>query len=110
MSRTQLSRGKFTHEFATRYEELIQKTGADPLMVLFKLMKSRTQSIKLQAAKELLQYRFPKLASAQLQVEQAAQMVMTWEADHQLDKPSAEELANLSAITGESEVVHEPQQ
>jgi predicted ATPase len=98
-------RGKHSVQFATRYEELIQKTGSDPLVVLFKLLKCRTRSIQLQAAKELLQYRFPKLASAQLQIEEAGQMIMTWEDTPALDKPSEQELADLSVITGECETV-----
>ena len=110
MARVAGSRAKHSIEFSTRYEELINKTGSDPLVVLFTLLKCRTKAIKLAAAKELLQYRFPKLASATLAVEQAAQMVMTWEDTPVLDKPSEEELANLSAITGESEVIHEHQQ
>ncbi len=99
------TKGKHTIEFATRYEELIQRTGSDPLVVLFKLLKSRKKSIQVQAAKELLQYRYPKLASAQLQVEQSAQMIMTWEETVALDAPSEKELANLSAIVGECETV-----
>lgn len=105
MTRQVGTKGKHSIEFATRYEQLIQKTGSDPLLVLFKLLKCRTKAIQLASAKELLQYRFPKLASATLAVEQAAQMVMSWDDQPQLDKPSDEELANLSAITGESEVV-----
>jgi hypothetical protein len=105
MSRTPGSRGKHTHEFAERYEALIQKTGADPLIVLFKLLKSRNQPIKLQAAKELLQYRYPKLASAQIAVEAAGQMLMDWEVPLELDAPTSDELANLSAIVGECESV-----
>lgn len=101
------TKSKHSIEFATRYEQLIHKTGADPLIVLFKLLKSRKQLIKLAAAKELLQYRFPKLASATLAVEQASQMVMSWDDTPVLDKPSDEEIANLSAITGESEVINE---
>ena len=69
---------KKTAEFVSLYETLALKHG-DPVLVLFKLMKSRTQSIKLQAAKELLSYRYPKQATATLELETAQQLVMTWE-------------------------------
>jgi hypothetical protein len=101
-----MSKGKFSHEFATRYEELVHREGADPLVVMFKLLKSRKHGIKFQAARELLQYRFPKLASAQVAVEQAGQMIMSWETPLE-DKPSEEEFAQLTAIVGESVVVDE---
>ncbi len=92
-------------DFAELYEHMIQETGTNPVVVLFKLMRARSNAIKLQAAKELLQYRYPKQASVVVQPEAAAQMVLLWDDHPELEQPSDEELEKLTAITAEFEEV-----
>lgn len=75
-----------TQEFRQLYDkQLAKKGGRDPIVVLFDLLKSRKQGIKLNAAKELLSYRFPKQASIQATVEQAGQLLLSW--DEVIDLP-----------------------
>lgn len=66
---------------------MVLEEKIDPLRVLFKLCKSRTQSIRLQACKEVISYRYPKQATATLELEAAGQMVMTWEQTRDLPPP-----------------------
>lgn len=79
MGRLVGSASSSTIEFRQLYDKQIEKTGQDPIVVLFKLLSSRKVSIKLGAARELLSYRFPKQASIQAQVEEAGQLVLSWE-------------------------------
>lgn len=76
-----------TQEFRQLYDKRLAKYG-DPIDVLFSMLKSRKQTIRLNAAKELLSYRFPKQASIQAQVEQAGQLVLSW--DETIDLPPKE--------------------
>lgn len=87
MSRIQGSKNKGKTDFARQYETLVLEEGVNPLRVLFKLCKSRTQSIRLQAAKEVISYRYPKQATATLELEAAGQMVMSWEETRDLPPP-----------------------
>jgi hypothetical protein len=72
-------KNKGSNEFGRLYEQMCVEEGVNPVRVLVKLCKSRTQSIRLQAAGHLMKYRFPQQASVAMEVEQVAQMVMTWE-------------------------------
>jgi len=85
-----------TIEFRQEYDKRIAKYG-DPIDVLFQMLKSRKVAIKFQAAKELLSYRFPKQASIQQQVEQAGQLVLSW--DDTIDIPPKDiiELEDLNS-------------
>lgn len=65
-------------EFVQRYAELSEQYG-DPLTVMFKLSASRKQSMKFQATRELLSYRYPKQAVAKLEIETPGQMTLQWE-------------------------------
>ena len=88
-----------TIEFRNEYDKRIAKYG-DPIEVLFKMLKSRKQSVKFAAAKELLTYRFPKQASIQAQVEQAGQLVMSW--DETIDLPP-ENVIELEVIPNDEQ-------
>lgn len=74
-------KNKGANEFSRLYEQMIIVENVDPVRVIFKLMKSRVQTVRLAAAQTALKYRFPTVTAAKLEVEQAKQMVMTWEAD-----------------------------
>ena len=74
-------KNKGANEFSRLYEQMVVEENVNPVRVLFKLMKSRVQTVRLAAASQALKYRFPTVTAAKLEVEQAKQMVMTWEAD-----------------------------
>lgn len=76
--RTTGSLGKKTLEYVQAYDRLSAQYG-DPLVVLFKLTKSRKQAIRFQAAKELISYRYPKQIAAKMELEAAGQIIMQWE-------------------------------
>lgn len=97
MARPVGSVNKGSEEYARKYETLVEQYG-DPMIVLFKLTRSRTQSIKLQAARELMQYRYPKLAAAQVEAQAAAQMVMMWEDTLEIGPPDLSELQHPDII------------
>lgn len=65
-------------EFLQRYDELVERYG-DPMLTMFKLASSRKQSMKFQATKELLSYRYPKQAVAKLEITTPEQMTLQWE-------------------------------
>lgn len=75
-------------EYENLYETYVIKYKLDPVDVLFKLMRSRNQAIKIQAAKAVLEYRFPKQAAVAVAVESASQLVMSW--GEQSDEQPAE--------------------
>lgn len=91
-----------TVEFIAKFEALSKKYD-DPVEVLFRMLKSRKQSIKLQAAKELLPYRYPKLAAAHITSEQPTQMSLGWENEgFVIDvEPSADEIAAIQQLSDE---------
>lgn len=70
-----------TLEFIQEFDRLKQQHNVDPVEVLFRLLKSRKQSIKIQAARELMTYRYPKLAAAHIQVDGPEQIEMRWQQD-----------------------------
>ncbi len=81
-----------TMEFIKAYNELLVKYP-DPLEVCFRLLKSRKQTIQIQAATQLLQYRYPKLAAVKLEGEQPKQMMLGWDDDPSIiDAPPPREL------------------
>lgn len=67
-----------TLEFIQQFEELKKKHG-DPVECLFRLMKSRKQTIQIQAASKLMEYRYPKLAAAHITTDQPTQLSLGWE-------------------------------
>ena len=69
-----------TIEFIREYDAMLLKYP-DPMETLFRLLKSRKQNIKLQAATQLLQYRYPKLAAVKLDGEGPSQMSLGWDED-----------------------------
>ncbi len=73
-----------TIEYVIEYNRLCKLYG-DPLEVLFKMLNSRKQMIKLAAARELISYRYPKQAIIKAEVEHAEQLIMSW--DETLDLP-----------------------
>ena len=73
-----------TIEYVTEYNRL-SKIHADPLEVLFRMLKSRKLPIRLAAATTLVSYRFPKQAIIKAEVEHAEQLIMSWDAT--LDLP-----------------------
>lgn len=81
---------KNTLEFQRAYTELIETLNVDPLVVMFKLLKSRDLSVRFQAAKELLPYRYPKQASIQVQTDTPTQISFVWE-DEQTQAPALNE-------------------
>lgn len=95
--RTHGSVGKKTDEYTNQYETLLTKYG-DPLIVLFKLMKSRKKAIALSAATTLISYRFPKRAIAQLEVETQAQLVMMWQDTIDIAPVKPIELGDIEVI------------
>lgn len=107
MARTVGSTNRRSLEFISKFDNmcLVHK---DPVEVLFRLLKSRKQSVQIQAARELMQYRYPKLAAAHLQVEGPNQLSLGWDLDHeslQLDiKPNDSVIAEIEALA-EKEVM-----
>ena len=81
-------KNKGANEYSRLYEQMIVEEGINPVRVLFKLMKSRVQTVRLQAAATALKYRFPTQAAAKLEVEQARQMIMSWD-ESIIDQPPA---------------------
>jgi len=94
------SLNKKTLEYCQIYDQHIMNGDDNPVDVLFKLLKNRKASIKLQAARELLSYRYPKQAVAKLEIEQAGQIVMNWE--QSIEQPPAEPID----ITPEPKVIN----
>lgn len=92
MTRPVGSKNVGNNEFAIQYEQLVYEEKVDPVRVLFKLLKSRTNSIKIQAAGHLLRYRFPTQKAATLELEAAGQIVMSWEQTVDVDPPALEHL------------------
>ena len=99
MARTLGAAGTTTIEFRQKFDSLVDKHG-DPVEVLFRLLKSRKQSIKIQAATNLLQYRYPKLAAAALAVDGPNQLSLSWDNDAvTIDaKPTDETMQAIEAI------------
>lgn len=93
-----------TMEFIKAYNELLAKYP-DPLEVCFRLLKSRKQTIQIQAATQLLQYRYPKLAAVKLEGERPAQMKLGWDEDPDtIDAPPPKELIDsIEAISNEQQ-------
>ncbi len=78
MARTSGSVGASTIEFNQLHDSYIKKYG-NPVEVLFKMMQSRKQQIKLQAAGKLLDRRYPKEALANMDLGEQGQLTLTWE-------------------------------
>ena len=107
MSRPVGSKNVGSNEFARLFEQACLEENVNPVRILVKLMKSRTQSVKMSAIQTAFRYRYPVQAAIQIPAEAVAQMVMTWDATEALDKPSDAELDRLTAITGKCEAVQE---
>ncbi len=75
--RTEGSKNLRTLEFIQHYDQLATRY-TDPVEILFKLLRSRKQTIKLQAASILVGYRYPKLMAQKIEIEAAGQMVLGW--------------------------------
>jgi len=81
MARTKGAVAKRTIEFAQLYDELVAKTGVNPVEVLFKLCKSRDKSIRRQAAADLMPYRYAKQAAVQVSNEPQTEFSFSWDMD-----------------------------
>ncbi len=81
-----------TLEFIQKFEQLSEKYG-DPVEAAFKLTKSRTQSIKIQAVNLLLKYRYPTLAAVHVDDgSQKGQIAMSWDEPSELEAPDLSDL------------------
>ncbi len=98
MARTKGSVGKKTLDYVQSYDVLSLKY-TNPLEVLFKLLSSRKQNIRLQAAKELVSYRYPKQAVAHLELEAQGQLVLAWEESIDIKPRELLDLNNIKDIT-----------
>ncbi len=92
-----------TIEFIRAYDRMLERYP-DPLEVCFRLLKSRKQTIQIQAATQLLQYRYPKLAAVKVESEQPAQLSMSWDdgGGTVIDaKPADDVIAEIEALSNE---------
>jgi hypothetical protein len=100
-------KNKGANEYSRLYEQMVIEENVNPVRVLFKLMKSRVQTVRLQAAATALKYRFPTQAAAKLEVEQAKQMIMTWDEVIEHDPPALVQLDGSEPLDQREFVRHE---
>lgn len=87
-----------TLEFIKHYDDLLIR-NKDPVEVLFKLLNSRKQSIKVQSASILIGYRFPKLVAQKIEVEGASQIAMSWDTPDETEPPPVLSLEDLEPVS-----------
>jgi hypothetical protein len=80
MPRQSGTSNKITIEYQMVYDQMVKKYG-DPVEVLFRLLKSRKQGIRIQAASTLVSYKYPKLAAAAIGIEGPGQLSLSWNED-----------------------------
>ena len=95
MPRTAGSTNHRTLEFIQHYDRLLKKYE-DPVEVCFKLLKSRKQGFKLQAASILMAYRYPKMVAQKIEVEEVGQLELSWLGAE--PKPESLEIPDLKII------------
>ena len=85
MARAMGTANNATLEYKELYHKLTVRYGC-PVEALFKIgFKSRKISYRLDALKTLVSYQFPKQATFKAEIEQAGQLIMSW--DETLDLP-----------------------
>ena len=78
-------------EYDQVYRKTVEKYGC-PVECVGRLMKSRKQNIRLEAAKTLISYKYAKLASIQMQVQEAQQITLDWGEPESIQAPDLDDL------------------
>ena len=96
-----------TLEYKALYHKLEKKYGC-PVEALFKIgFSARKISYKLDALKTLVSYQFPKQATFKAELEQAGQLLMSWDETLDLPPGSAIDIYGSPVIEGEATIVNE---
>ena len=106
MARPAGSKNKFTFEFQTKFEKAVRKYKIDPVNFMFQIMAGKEQtdtwntSQRLEAAKTLVSYRYPKLRSIEHQVSEQTQLTISWaDSDSDSDNNSVQPETSAERVT-----------
>ena len=96
-----------TLEYKALYNRLSVKYGC-PVEALFKIaFNARKISYKIDALKTLVSYQYPKQATFKAELEQAGQLLMSWDETLDLPPGSAIDIYGDPVIEGEATVINE---